>query len=366
MFHANPDGRKQAETGLSWRKNTNRNYCSPTSDYRGADLNRNFDFMWACCGGSSSNPCNETYHGASPSSEPEVQAIQDYILSLFPDQRGPDVNDAAPPDATGLFIDLHSHGRLTLWPWSWTPSPSPNNSGLQTIGRKLAYFDGHTPKQGYGLYPMDGEAMGFSYGMLGIPAYLIELGTAFFQDCTYFENTIVPDNIPTLLYALKIARTPYLTSMGPDSINIALDIGSAPAGIPAGTIVTMEATIDDTRYSAAGGAEPTQNVIAAEYYIDVPPWVISPVPVAIAMSSKDAVFDEKIEDVEAVIDTTGWSEGQHIIFVRGQDADGDWGAFSAAFLYISNSIDIDGWLITCIFILIFSLLFMHRYIGVST
>ena len=31
MLHTNPDGRKQAETGLSWRKNTNQNYCGATS-----------------------------------------------------------------------------------------------------------------------------------------------------------------------------------------------------------------------------------------------------------------------------------------------------------------------------------------------
>ena len=53
MLHTNPDGRKQAETGLSWRKNTNQNYCGVTSTSRGADLNRNFAFQWGCCGGSS-------------------------------------------------------------------------------------------------------------------------------------------------------------------------------------------------------------------------------------------------------------------------------------------------------------------------
>ena len=42
MLQTNPDGRKKAETGLSWRKNTNQNYCGATSNYRGADLNRNF------------------------------------------------------------------------------------------------------------------------------------------------------------------------------------------------------------------------------------------------------------------------------------------------------------------------------------
>ena len=36
---SNPDGRKQAESGQLWRKNTNKNYCGPNSSSRGADLN---------------------------------------------------------------------------------------------------------------------------------------------------------------------------------------------------------------------------------------------------------------------------------------------------------------------------------------
>ncbi|GAB4579964.1 MAG: hypothetical protein Fur0022_27030 [Anaerolineales bacterium] len=52
MLHANPDGRKWAESGQLWRKNTNNNYCANTT-LRGADLNRNFYYQWGCCGGSS-------------------------------------------------------------------------------------------------------------------------------------------------------------------------------------------------------------------------------------------------------------------------------------------------------------------------
>jgi hypothetical protein len=81
LLQANPDGRKQAEAGTSWRKNTNAAYCSPTSSLRGADLNRNFSFQWGCCpGGSSGYPCDSTYRGPSAASEPETQAIQDYYL----------------------------------------------------------------------------------------------------------------------------------------------------------------------------------------------------------------------------------------------------------------------------------------------
>ena len=341
MLHANPDGRKQAETGLLWRKNTNENYCSFWPNYRGADLNRNFQFKWNCCGGSSDSECSSTYHGAYAASEPETNAVQDYVFAQFPDQRGPNDTDPAPLDATGLYIDVHSHGRLVLWPWGWTPDPSPNATQLQTLGRKFAYFNNHSPEQAYGLYPTDGTTTTFTYGEQGIASYTFELGTEFFEDCTYFENNIMPDNMPALLYAIKVARTPYMTPAGPDGLTLAIDTGSTPPGVPSGTIVTLTATIDDTRYNNSNGTEPSQNIAAAEYYVDVPPWMTDPVPVAIPMSPSDGSFDSTIEAVEAAIDNTGWSDGQHILFVRGQDADGNWGAFSAIFLFIESQSCID-------------------------
>ena len=51
LLQTNPDGRKKAETGLLWRKNTNTAYCGVTSNSRGADLNRNFSYSWNLTGG---------------------------------------------------------------------------------------------------------------------------------------------------------------------------------------------------------------------------------------------------------------------------------------------------------------------------
>ena len=84
MLHTNPDGRKKAETGLSWRKNTNQNYCGATSNDRGADLNRNFEYQWGCCNGSSGDECDNNYRGPYAASEPEIQAVQAYMRSIFP------------------------------------------------------------------------------------------------------------------------------------------------------------------------------------------------------------------------------------------------------------------------------------------
>jgi len=332
MLQTNPDGRKKAETGLLWRKNTNQNYCGPNSNARGADLNRNFRFNWNCCGGSSGFQCAYNFHGPSPGSEPETQTVQNYIFTHFKDQRGENINDAAPLNASGLYLDIHSSGRLILWPWGFTSDPAPNATQLQTLGRKLAFFNGHTSKQSYGLYPNDGTTISFAYGEMGLAAFIYELGTEFFESCSYFENTIVRDNIPSLIYAIKAARAPYMEPAGPEAVNLALNFSSMPPGIPPGTPVTLSATIDDALFNTNNGNEPAQTIIAAEYYIDVPPW--DNPGLAAAMSPADDDFNSTAESVEATIDTTGLSKGQHIIFVRGRDANGNWGVFSAIFLYI--------------------------------
>ncbi|MCB8942278.1 MAG: PKD domain-containing protein [Ardenticatenaceae bacterium] len=328
LLQANPDGRKQAETGLLWRKNTNQNYCSPTSNSRGADLNRNFQFEWGCCGGSSGSQCSTTYRGASPASEPEVQTVQNYVFSQFPDLRDPPITAPAPITTTGIFLDVHSSGGLVLWPWGFTNQVTGNDTSLVTLGRKFAYFNDYEPQQSIELYPTDGTTVDFAYGELGLPAYTFELGTQFFEACGIFENTILPDNMQALIYAAKATRAPYLEPAGPEALNLALAVN--PVAVNGVTTVTV--TIDDTRFNNSNGTEPTQNVAAAEFYIDTPPWVTT--TVSGTMTAVDGNFDSPVEAAQATLDTTGLSQGRHTIFVRGQDANGRWGVLSATFLYI--------------------------------
>ena len=51
---------------------------------------------------------------------------------------GPNDNDAAPSDTSGIHIDIHSYSELVLWPWGSTNQAAPNGSALQTLGRKFA------------------------------------------------------------------------------------------------------------------------------------------------------------------------------------------------------------------------------------
>ena len=323
----NPDGRKMAEGGYMWRKNTdNDDGCDDESNW-GVDLNRNHSFHW---GGAGTWACGETYQGPAAASEPETQAIQDFVLTLFPDQRGPSDYDEAPADTTGTFITLHSAYPLILWPWGWTYANAPNHVQLQTLGRKMAYATNYPPQQSNELYGTTGTSDDWAYGELGVASYTYEMGTSFFQSCGSFESVIYPDNREALMTAFKSARRPYMEPSGPEALNVlsTLDV------VAPGEEVVLTANLDDTRYYDDNGIEPTQSIAAAEYYIDTPPWITTTVPVAYPMAAVDGNFDETSEDVTATIHTAGLGVGRHMIFVRGQDASQNWGVVSAAFLYV--------------------------------
>ena len=336
MLEANPDGRRQAE-GIPpsppqlWRKNTNQNYCGPTSSSRGADLNRNFEFQWNCCGGSSSSQCNDTYHGVSPASEPEVQSIEDYMDAIFPpDQRTPGFPGGGVDEATatGVYLDIHSFGELVLWPWGGTGTPSDNGVAFTSLGRKYAYFNGHYPEQSIGLYPTDGTTDDYGYGALGVNAQTFEVGTDFFQDCGYFESSILPGNLPALLYAAKVARTPWVTPRGPDAVAPTLSAQLIAAGDP----VDLHVSLDGTRYSNQNLSEPLENITAGETTVDTPPWDAGATP--IPLTADDGTFDEHVEAASATLDTTSLAVGRHTVYVRGRDTGNQWGAVSADFLWV--------------------------------
>ena len=213
VLHTNPDGRKQAETGLLWRKNTNPVNCGNNNN-RGIDLNRNFPYNWACCGGSSGQGCAETYRGPTPGSEPETQAVRDYMQAIFPDYGDPGSGNPVPPDSAGLFIDIHSYGQLLLWPWGGTTTVAPNGIALQTLGRKFAYFNNHLPEQSIYLYATDGTTIDNIYGQLGVSAFTFEIGNNFFQDCATFTNSILPTNMrpPTSVICCRTSRAAFSTA----------------------------------------------------------------------------------------------------------------------------------------------------------
>ena len=325
---ANPDGRKLAEIGSLWRKNTdNDDRCNEPAMW-GTDLNRNSNFLWGGAG-ASTDPCNEVYRGPAAASEPETMAFEVYLRQIYPGGQAPTEEEPSPGNTPGIFLSLHSYGNLVLWPWGWTSNLAPNAAQLQTLGRKLAYYNHYQPEQASALYPTSGSSDDWAYGELGIAAYTFEMGDTFFQDCASFEQKIYPENLQALVYAARSTRRPYTSPSGPDTIEVKLSSPVVVSGFP----ITLTARAEDTRFPANSG-EHSQPIQAARFSLDAPSWITS--TQILPLSPQDGSFDTAVEDLAARLDTSSLAPGRHIVFLESQDAEGVWGSPAAAFLWIED------------------------------
>jgi hypothetical protein len=351
MPEVNPDGHHIVEAGgggnspYLYRKNGDNvggGGCAwpPTaSSHFGVDNNRNFPFKWGCCGGSSGLVCDQTYRGTSAGSDPEDMAIVNKIRTLVPDQRGPGDTDPAPITATGVYQNMHTNARVNLFTWGWTTTQMPNFAETNNIAAHMAAPNAGGNGYPYGsiiqeLYPVDGGSIDWAYGELGIAAFSTELGgQSFLPSYSCIDNPgcgtsqgLWPENRGMLLYLAKIARTPYLTSHGPDANTVVTNPASVPQGMPSQLTGSINFAWSNNAFS--------QNVGAAEYYIDTPPWASG---TAIPMNG---TFNSPTVPVNATIDTTSLSVGRHVIFVRGRGVNNfqgfqTWGPISAAFLDVT-------------------------------
>ena len=342
VLQANPDGRKKAETGISWRKNTNNTNGSCSGNSYGTDLNRNFSFHWnTVSGGSSADRCNDTYHGPVRSSEPETQNLIKYVAGIADgsgvysggvllDRRSDAAASVAPSDYKGMFIDIHSFSQLVLWPWGDTSALAPNGPALRTLGRRLAWFNGYSPEQSAQLYATDGATDDNFYGSLGVPAYTIELGVAFFESCTTFQNTTLPNNLAALKYAARNLQAPYTLPTGPDTVTVT----ASAATVAAGANLTITATVNDSRFNQSNGTETVQNIASAMVTVDMLPWQAGAAP--IAMTAVDGAFNASSESVRVSFSTAGLSAGQHRVYVQATDAAGKAGTPNAVLFNVTT------------------------------
>lgn len=357
VAQANPDGRERAEEVVLWRKNTNSNSCpneTPFFSYYGVDLNRNSSFKWNQCEGfscSSNQGCVDTFRGESPASEPETQAFEAYMRSIFADQRGPNDDDAAPSDTSGIAISLHSYSELILFPWGWRAAPTPNHAELETLGRKMGYFTDYQVCQAGEpgcIYQTDGTIDDWAYGELGVAAYTFELGTEFFQQCTYFESEIIDDALDALFYAAKSAGRPYQLPSGPETLSVTTAITGVVTlteSLPISDItptLLVTAVADDTRYASNGwGIEPTQTISATRLTIspaELGTHAITDVLTTTnvyTMDAADGLFDSSVETVTLRLQLSPQPAEQYLLRLESQDSAGNWGATTAAYAYLT-------------------------------
>jgi carboxypeptidase T len=171
VFMVNPDGGEYDLTGdpyREWRKNRQPN---SGSSYIGTDLNRNYGYRWACCGGSSSRTSSSTYHGSKAFSAPESKALAAFIDSRV----------VAGRQQIKAAITFHTAGEQILWPYGYTQTDIPkdmtkdDHAALVAIGKNMAHTNGYTAMQSSSLYITDGDEIDWAYGVYRIFMYTFEL-----------------------------------------------------------------------------------------------------------------------------------------------------------------------------------------------
>ena len=171
MFAVNPDGAEYDLTGnpyREWRKNRQPNAGTTAV---GTDINRNYGYHWACCGGSSGSKSALTYRGAAAFSTPEARAIRDFMASRRIDGR----------QQIKFAITFHTAGEQVLWPYGYTSADVPadmtvdDHAALVKIGQAMAKLNGYTPMQSSSLYVTDGDEIDWAYGHERIWMYTFEM-----------------------------------------------------------------------------------------------------------------------------------------------------------------------------------------------
>ncbi|MGY5049779.1 M14 family metallopeptidase [Streptomyces sp. 900105755] len=167
----NPDGGEyDIATGSyrSWRKNRQPN---SGSSYVGTDLNRNWNYKWGCCGGSSGSTSSETYRGGSAESAPEVKVVADFVRSRV----------VGGKQQIKAGIDFHTYSELVLWPFGYTTADTATGmtaddaAAFKAVGRKMAASNGYTPEQSSDLYITDGSIDDYLWGTQKIFDYTFEM-----------------------------------------------------------------------------------------------------------------------------------------------------------------------------------------------
>lgn len=130
--------------------------------FGGVDLNRNYDFHWndTTVKSGSSDLHSEVYIGSKPFSEPETQAIKQFV------EKHENIKYA---------LSFHSGVAGILYPWSYTSDPSPDEGEFLSLAGNMSEISGYPYLQSGKLYTASGEWGDWMYGVHNILAFTIEV-----------------------------------------------------------------------------------------------------------------------------------------------------------------------------------------------
>jgi hypothetical protein len=138
---------------------------------------------------------------------------------------------------------------------------------------------------------------------------------------TYYVAVLAPSDGSTTNYALRLTDESQNDTQGPTASLVKIADVLLP-NVMTTAAPTISAWIDDT---STGNTK----IVAAEYFIDS----VGAPGTGVAMTAQEGQFSGAIENVTATMDATTYanlSTGTHTIYVRGEDAAGNWGPTASA------------------------------------
>ncbi|MDX6679512.1 MAG: carboxypeptidase [Solirubrobacteraceae bacterium] len=126
----------------------------------GVDPNRNYGYGWGGPG-SSSDVTSQTYHGRGPRSEPEVQAVWNYVRTH---------------EVTSLLTVRNVAALVLRPPGTSGAGRAPDEARLKAIGDEMGTAAGYTSQFGFELYDTSGTTEDDSYAATGGYGFTIEMG----------------------------------------------------------------------------------------------------------------------------------------------------------------------------------------------
>jgi hypothetical protein len=180
---SHPDG------GGMWRKNRRLN---PGGCY-GVDPNRNYPYEWSGTG-SSSDPCQDTYRGPFPRSEPEIAGLTAFVNA----------------HNFVTWESYHSVAGMVLFPWGYTTAHTADDGLFRTMAAQMAsqsgYATGQAPEL---LYNLNGSAGDWGYGATGehpkILTFTTEIGGSDFWPLPSERDGLIAENLASNIYLCRIA-----------------------------------------------------------------------------------------------------------------------------------------------------------------
>ncbi|XP_072234973.1 carboxypeptidase A6 isoform X1 [Leuresthes tenuis] len=161
---------------------------------RGVDANRNWKVKW-CDEGASSHPCDDTYCGPFPESEPEVKAVAKFLRKHKKRMKA--------------YISIHAYAQMLLYPYSYKYATIPNFDCVEAAAQNAvsALYSAYGVRYRYGpasttLYVTSGSSIDWAYRN-GIPyAFAFEL-----RDTGYF-GFLLPESLinPTCTETMRAVK----------------------------------------------------------------------------------------------------------------------------------------------------------------